>query len=255
MRQGRPPTNLQQQCLTVPLNRLKPAPRALSTPKVDERTLARLSSEIVGTRCYPRLGVSPERDAEGHGTGFWWVEEGEEIRLALRRLAFHGRIKTSHPVHCQLEKPDDTGRVGEPGVLASLEVRAQEPSVAAGLAASPSAMLQAVFAQDPETALVATIHAFVVTVFFDGDRPEAARPSSEVDRRHAIWRRRLPAASDDLLPYLIALPPRARARLFNLCLDRVTLSGGRCNRSGDHPGVTAMVRAHRAESGQGADGV
>ena len=250
MSQGHPPSHLQRQRLTVPLNRLKPAPRPPSTPKVDERTLARLTSEIVGARCYPPLRVTQERDAEGHGTGFWWVEEGEEIRLALRRLAFHGRIKTSHPVHCQLERLDDTARAfGEPAAVASLEIRAQELSVAARLAASPSAMLQAVLAQDLDVALVATIHAFVVTVFFGGDRPETARTSSEIDRRHAIWRRRLPAASDDLLPYLIALPPRARARLFILCLDRVTLLAARGGRSGDRPGAAMMPRARRAERG------
>lgn len=240
MSQGHPPSHLQRQRLTIPLNRLKPAPRPPSTPKVDERTLARLTSEIVGARCYPPLRVTQARDAEGRGTGFWWVEEGEEIRLALRRLAFHGRIRTSHPVQCQLERHEDASRAfGETGAVASLEIRAQEPSVAATLAASPSAMLQAVLAQDLDVALVATIHAFVVTVFFGGDRPEAARTSGEIDRRHAIWRRRLPAASDDLLPYLIALPPRARARLLILCLDRVTLLAGRGGRSGDRPGVAA----------------
>lgn len=216
---------LERQDLTLPLNRLKPAPRSPGAPKVDEAALALLTSEIVAARCYPRLRITPERDAEGQSTGFWWVLDGEEVRLALRRLAFHGRIKTSHLVHCRVEareeavRPDDA----ELGAVGALTPRVQETPAIAALATPPSAMLQAVLVQAPDVAVLATTHAFVVATFYGASPGDDLAGGHASIRRHAVWQRRLPAVVVDLWGYLLDLPPKARLRLLGHCLSRVGL--------------------------------
>lgn len=228
-----------RQAVSAPLHRLKAARRSSGGAVSDSMTIARLVAEILAGGAYARPLVRPERDAAGRATGRWRVVEGEDVRRALRVLAFRGHIKKSHPVQCLAIEGDEVSQGAARRSLpierarAVLQPQRSGASDLSGALVRPSEVLQAALAQDADAAVVAVLHAFVIARFYPealsrgagaiepSAPPETAgRPyGARFVERHAAWSRRLPKASVDLWSFLFGLTPRTRLQLLGHCMS------------------------------------
>jgi ParB family transcriptional regulator, chromosome partitioning protein len=106
----------------------------------------------------------------------------------------------------------------------------------ADLTAWRTLALQDAFAQNPQLAFGAVLHAFVLSLFYRfshasclglrvtevyfSNPPEGLRdsaPARSIDARHAAWRERLPQTEEELWDALIALDANEQASLFAHC--------------------------------------
>ncbi len=200
-----------QRTITVPLNRLQPALYAPDAAGYDPETIAHKVTAVLSSGSYARLVVAAEEDPNERQTIRWRVVEGEDLRLALRLLAFRGQIKKSHPIDCVIFENDALHRD------AADVAQARAPATTATERTQSSAALQAAVPQDPETAVVAVAHAFVIARFYPDEydlSDDASGPLSRGDvpaeltssaprghrlaERHAAWLRRLPRTSSGL---------------------------------------------------------
>lgn len=135
--------------------------------------------------------------------------------------------------------------------------------------------LQDAFAQSPEAAFGAVLHAFVLSVFYrtshetclqlavspvyftnEPDGLRQCEPARSIEARHDAWRERLPREDADLWDALLALDAAEQASLFAHCASlgvnaqaeiapnmRMGASRTRASRGGSHTAMSSRARS------------
>ncbi|MBJ7500892.1 MAG: ParB/RepB/Spo0J family partition protein [Sphingopyxis sp.] len=138
----------------------------------------------------------------------------------------------------------DEAKAGEEAAAATAEEEAEEglkplpDRLVADLTAWRTLALQDAFAQDPATAYVAVLHAFVLGCFFSHSRDNCVQisahrtyfgsagsalrdssPGQAITARGAAWRERLPDSDKDVWDFLLTLGADEQAQLLAHCVS------------------------------------
>jgi ParB family transcriptional regulator, chromosome partitioning protein len=214
--------------LFVPLNNLKKSPknvRQMPHTKTDIETLA---ASISANGLLQNLIVEPEQDKKGRTTGYYLVTAGEgRVERGFVR-------KEDEPQHGETATGDQ-----EIGQGTTLQVsNGVSDKLMAELTAHRTAALRNELADNPETALIATVHALAAATFYGSGesltclhilpRPsnlathapgiDETKPMREIGMRDEAWRNLLPEETEHLWDFVAALDMSGRLQLLAHCV-------------------------------------